>query len=322
MSKEKNQAGDTAPAQLILPYKIIKPEQVVTITQARQDLNRAQDTYWVPLKKIKEREGFNPRFVYEGIEDLAEKISVNGLSPMTVDMLADGKIFVEKGHRRLRALRILSDKGILQKLDLPGVREGKVLCFLNTKEVSELDRIKNALSDNDSVPLNPVEQADCIWRMKHLFNMGLDEIKAATGLSRQHIDNRLLLADQSPFVKDCIAKGIVKATTVTKLARQVASKDKVSDLIEGMTKSKKTIRGTDVDELARKEKKEEDKPETFDEAREEIALCQNVIRTVDKIGSKIKKVENPQLVGDIEGLINFIQADMVKIREYVKKHKR
>lgn len=310
-------------SQLQLPYQIIDPSDIAGVAASRGMFNRGMDTYWIEFKMLSLRPGFNPRMQYVGIEELAEKIISNGLTPLTVDVLKDGSVLVEKGHRRFKALTLLAQQRILQKLDVPGIRLGKVLCLVNPKEVTELDRIKNALSDNDSEPLTPVEQADCIWRMKYLFQLSTDEIKAATGLSRQHIDNRLSLADQSDFVKDCIKKGLVKPTSVTRLAAVVKTPERVSDLIEGMTKSKKAIRGNDVEELIRQEKKETERPdETFDETREEIAWCQNVIRLTDKIATIVDRSENEQTQKDVGDVIRWIQTDMEKIRDYVKKHKR
>jgi ParB-like chromosome segregation protein Spo0J len=323
---QKTNPAPEVPTQPTLPYKEFKSDNIAGKVQARQELSRAEDTYWVPFKELEERELYNPRFIYKKIQELAESIAVNGLTPLTIDLVKEKTRFhtyIDKGHRRFRALKILWDKGILQELDLPGVREGKVLCFVNPKDISEWDRLRNTVADNDACPFEPVELADAVWRAKYLFNKNTDEIKAAFRLSRQHIDNMLILAEQSPFVKKMVTDGVIKPTNVVKLARVAATKERTSDLISGLTKSKSQIRGSDVDELIRQEKKESEQPdETFDENREEIAQCQNVIKNLDKIGSRISKIENPQLVKDLEGLINFCQQDMVKIREYVKKHKR
>jgi ParB-like chromosome segregation protein Spo0J len=316
------------PDQIALPYKEFQSEQIAGKMVARQELNRAEDTYWVPFRELEERSGYNPRFIYKKIDELAESIAINGLNPITIDLVKEKtryRRFIDRGHRRFRALKILADKGVLNKLDVPGIREGKVLCFVNPKDITEWDRLRNTVADNDASPFEPVELADAIWRAKHLFQKSTDEIRQAFRISRQHIDNMLILAEQSPFVKDCISKGIVKATTVTKLARHVGTAEKVTDVVAGMTKDNKKFRGSDVDEMARKEKQEQeaaDPEEKFDENRTEIALCQNVIRNVDKIMTLVKKVQNPQLVGDIERLVNFTQKDMVEIRAYVKKHKK
>jgi hypothetical protein len=322
--------------QITIPWKEIDPSSVATITQAREALNRATDTYWIPFELLQERPGFNPRVEYTGIMELAQKIEVNGLEPITIDMVKSDRkpkkgesefdYYIDKGHRRFRALSKLHTGGSLQELDLPGIREGRVLCFINTKEVTELDRIRHALTSNDSWPLTALEQADCIWRLRNVFKLDNKAIREVTGLSRQHIDNMLTLAEQSDTVKGFIKQGVISATTVLKATRIAGTVERTSDLVSGLTKSKGTgkVRGTDVDQLQRQEAREaaaDDPDEKFDENRPEIAQCQNVIRNVDKIGSLIKNVDS-QLRDDVFRMIDFIQKDMVEIRLYVKKHKR
>lgn len=309
--------------QLKLPYEIIDMTEIANRESNRENFMRGVETWFIPFENLQIREGFNPRVEYNGIEELADKITVNGLTALTVDAKKDGKAIVEKGHRRYKALRILWEKGILQNLELPGIKRGQVLCFINSKEVSELDRIKNAIADNDSEPLTPVEQADCIWRMKHLFNMSTDEIIATTGLSRQHIDNRLILADQSPLVKKAIQDGFATPTVVTQLARVVETPERVEEVVSGMVKQEKKLRGADVEEIRRHEEKTEEEPDTaYDENRDEIKWCQNVIRNVDKLNSIVSKVDNEQMKKDVDELVGWIQKDMAEIREYVKTHKR
>lgn len=310
--------------QLPLPYEEILPENLAFRQLKRENLFRGNETYFIPFHFLYEREGWNPRVEYNEIPELAEKIRVNGLTTLTVDYLNDGRAIVEKGHRRLRALKLLHESRTWPRENLPGIRsDGTVECFINSREVTELDRIKNALSDNDSLQLSPVEQGDCIWRMKYVWKLDTDQIRNLTGLSRQHIDNRLLLAEQSPRVKEFIRLGYVKPTNVTQLARVVKTPEKVEDLIEGMVAQNKTLRGSDIKDIQRKEQQEQDEPDDFeDTGREEIDWCNEVIRNADKINSIVDKIENEQMKGDINQRVEWIQRTMEKVREYVKTHKK
>jgi hypothetical protein len=318
--------------ELKLPYTEILQADIARRNDIRadEDLVRASmETYWIPIERIEDRPGFNPRQIYVGIEELAEKIAANGLEPMTVDVLRNGKIYVEKGNRRTRALRLLWQSGVAQQLDLPGLRQGKALCFINSYEVTELQRCKNALSSNDQMNLTDLEQAEVIWRMIHLFSVKKEDIHQLTGirLSRQQIDNRLKLAEQSETVKQFVRDGFAKATVITDLARIVKTPEKVEEVVAGIVGSGRAIKNADI-QLLKEQARENREAQTvtasgedadyrdeFDENRDEIQWCQNVIRLLDKI---VNVAGNP----DVDKLAGYAQTDMERIRDYVQKHTR
>ena len=86
--------------QLELPYVEIKKDDIAREATLRSMFKRSDiSAYNIPIEKIKIREGFNQRIVYEGIEELANSIKENGLrDALTVDVLSDGTVYIEKGE--------------------------------------------------------------------------------------------------------------------------------------------------------------------------------------------------------------------------------
>ena len=317
--------------QLSLPYKEI------TETASRQTIREnsvaGRSTHYVDFKKLQIREGFNVRKVYTEIKEFAEFIELNGLpDPLVVDMTRDGKIaYIEQGHRRYQALMLLNEKTPLKKLSLPGINNGKIECFVNNASVDELTRVLRQYSSNKSVNYTPMELAELCSRLKTNFGLTNKQIGEKLGMSRQSVDNHIILAAQPEEVKEAVKKKETTATTVVANVRTMEKANKLNEKNEEdshKTSSKPLVGQQHVLDEDRKQQREEkaagketDLPK-FDESREEIKLCQNLVKNLDKIGSIVSKIENKQTKDDIERLLHFSQKDLALLRDWVHKNKK
>lgn len=194
--------------QLTLPYE--------EITQlASRDFIRSafkistKVSYKIPLSDILIREGFNKRMEYEGINELADSIAIHGLiEPLTLDVLPDGRAFIEKGHRRHKAFLLLVEQGKIQATEL-------IEFFPNKSNITEEIRMANQYtSNNHQMPLKPLEQAAVAFSLKHDFGSqkSHEEIASLMGVSRQKVDNLILFAEQPDDVKQYIKNEGLKFT--------------------------------------------------------------------------------------------------------------
>jgi ParB-like chromosome segregation protein Spo0J len=183
--------------QLQLPYEEIT--EVAGRNFLRENFSPGRQLYKIELEKIKERDGFNKRIVYDGIDELAESIKNYGLKePLVVDVLKSGIVYVEKGHRRLRALQKLQTAGELS--------ENRIECFVNGGNVTEIDRLENIyLSNNLAIQLNLVEQAALVFQRKTCFGkISNDEIGKRLHMSRQKVDYLLKIGEAPDDVRHTI----------------------------------------------------------------------------------------------------------------------
>lgn len=213
--------------QLSLPYEVITKDKLANRDYLRKNFSRGKETYLIPVSSLVIRDGFNKRIVYEGLEELAESIKENGIKePLVVDVLADGRCVIDRGHRRYKAIQLLLSKG--EKIDT-------VECFINGRDVTEQQRMEDIFNSNMfSSKLNPVEQANTVFALKKNFGkISNEEIAKRIGVSRQQVDNLLILAGADDLTKQEIIKGNLN----------------ISDAIKSIRNSKKAQEDADQKEL-------------------------------------------------------------------------
>lgn len=224
----------TQPVQLTLAYVEIKEEDIAPRKMLREDkdgiIQGAIVNYKVPFDRIKIRDGFNKRTIYEGIEELADSIfAYGGLeTPLTVDMLKDGTIYIEKGHRRYRAIELLIEQKRGQCVEL-------VDCFVNSRYKTELQRMTDIYSSNmHSHQLKPIDQASVAFTIKHDFGYERtnEEVAKLLGVSRQKIDYLILIWEQDDEVKNEIRKGNMSFTDAVKHIRAAKKAQKEANKVE------------------------------------------------------------------------------------------
>jgi ParB-like chromosome segregation protein Spo0J len=324
--------------QLQLPY--LEITEVANRDTLRAVTTVGRPTYWIDFSTIKIRDGFNIRKEYKEIPEFSLFIEFNGVpAPPVVDMMPDGLIsYVEQGHRRYKAIELLllkydGDLSWLADKQYPGIRVKngvlEVECFVNDFKIDELTRLKRQYSSNNGEKYTSLEMAELCWRMEKFFNLTQTDIGRELGLSRQHIKNYLIIAAQSDQVKQAIGGGVITATAAVSLVRKLKDSNAVNDAIQEAVASGNAITVDAVKRIQGESKsgetkgdKNQDKTITYDEGREEIRWCQNIIKNTDKIGTKVAKLDNDQLKSDIEKLIEYIHKDMELLRDWAQKNKK
>lgn len=170
----------------------------------------------VRFDKIRVRDGFNRRTDFGDIEQLAAQIEAQGLrNPLLVDILTDGTPLLKSGERRYRAIMILrnKDNGAIKE------RFHTIPCIINDRDMTEADRIITEISSNAGKPFTALEESESYKALRDDHKMKPIEIARATGHSVSFVEAYLLLADESPAMKEALKKGAITPTAVIKLNR-------------------------------------------------------------------------------------------------------
>jgi len=345
---------------LQLPYEEIKKENIANRDYLRKNFSPGKQVYRIPTSSILVREGFNKRVKYEGIEELAESIKENGIKePLVVDVLSDGRIFIDRGHRRMKAINLLISKGLV--IDT-------VECFINAREVTEQQRIEDIFNSNMfACKLNSVEQSAVVFDLKNNFGeISNEEIGKRLGISRQQVDNLLLLAEADDATKQQILDGDLGITEAIKYIRNLKKAQKQSDQSElNANKNSSAAPQDPKDELAdeikelgnlerqaldirtsdynpddvkdgqplnlvgntvanqKEEKPEDDGIKKYDESRDEIKQIQNCIKLADKLEAITNKFDVPEgSKKDVADIVKWMQKDLAEVREWISKNKK
>ena len=347
--------------QLALPYEEIKKENIANRDYLRKNFSPGKQVYRIPTSSILVREGFNKRVKYDGIEELAESIKENGIKePLVVDVLSDGRVFIDRGHRRMMAINMLISKGLV--IDT-------VECFINAREVTEQQRIEDIFNSNMfACKLNSVEQSAVVFDLKNNFGeISNEEIGKRLGISRQQVDNLLLLAGTDDATKQEVLNGNLGVTEAIKYIRNKKKVQKDADKAEvNANKNPSAAPQEPKDELAGDLKEleeldrqaldirtsnynpdevEEGKPLTlvgnsiavdtgaeiygkedgkkYDESRDEIKQIQNCIKLADRLEAITNKFDVPEgAKKDVADIVKWMQKDLAEVREWISKNKK
>jgi len=211
--------------QLSLPY-----EEITTV-KGRTELRKlfkisSREGYKIPFEQLQIREGFNKRFEYEDMESLVAWIvanTVDGLvdldPPLTVDVLEDDRVFIMRGHRRYKGIQMAIEQGL---------NVTHVVCYVNSKEISELDRLADIYSSNmHQSKLKLLEQVAVVFDMKHNFGeISNEDIGKHLKMSRQKVDQLLLIAEADDAIKYQIKVGSIGITEACELIRKAKKSQK------------------------------------------------------------------------------------------------
>lgn len=185
-----------------------------------------RSTYKVHFKNIVIMPGWNARTIFEGIEELAGDMEVNGqMEPMEGVMSPQGKFLLIDGERRYKAIELLRKRGIKWE---------EVEVMPVPKSLEPKDILVRMLSSGVQKSMyKAVEIANGLLRLKTDFSLSNEEIGKSMGMSRQWVDNMIKLAKQPEEVKDKVAAGTLKKTDVL-----VPAKEKITDVAAGLLKQK------------------------------------------------------------------------------------
>ena len=195
---------------------------------------RGRNIFMIDPRQIRVKEGFNPRCDFEtGKEDLENDIRVNQVhTPLRVQSTQNG-IYLLDGERRLRTVMSLISKGH----DIKAVP-----CFKERETMNEGDALVLAYSCNNSKPFLPIEEAGLFRRLLN-FGWTLKEVSTKTGRSETHINNRMLLLDAVPELKDMVDKKEIGTSLAQDIVKNAAGsaeaqKEMASKVASGKTGKK------------------------------------------------------------------------------------
>lgn len=183
---------------------------------------------------------FNRRTTFRNIEELADSIASEGLQePLKVDVLSDGRIFLNDGERRFKAIQL-----VRSRTPEDAKRFSKVKVLVNDKDMTDTDRLIQQITSNSGEPFDIMDEAEAF---KELRDGGIDgtkltttEIATRTGKSVPYVDGRLRLADSTEEEKNLVITGMVKPTALVALLRKEPdSKKRVARIQEANGKGKR-----------------------------------------------------------------------------------
>jgi ParB family chromosome partitioning protein len=152
------------------------------------DTNLDDSLQYFPLDIIQPGK-YQPRvdMSQESLDELAESIRAQGLvQPIVVRPVGDGRYEIIAGERRWRASK-LADLELIPAL---------------VRDVSDRSAIAMALIENiQRENLNPMEEANALFRLKEEFSMTHQEAAQAVGRSRAAVSNLLRLRNLNEDVK-------------------------------------------------------------------------------------------------------------------------
>lgn len=177
-----------------------------------EDFPRGATFELIMLEQLIESKN-NPRQNFEGIDELAESIAATGglLTPLLVRPAAGTSGFdllyqVVDGARRLRALRLLEEKGV----------HLKALC--DVRNLTDAQAAEAMMAADQRERLNPLEQARGYQNMA-AAGWAVDQMAAALGVSTGTVHGRLNLMKLGKRAMGMLEKGILPATVASALGR-------------------------------------------------------------------------------------------------------
>ena len=261
------------------------------------------DVFKVDVRNIIQEDDFNARKVIpytletivaqveanendEDILELALSIKETGLLENLKGYKKRGsELFVlTDGHRRLKAIFYLIATGT----------PFHVVTMQKSSQKTEDRIIEMLVTGSMKKALKPVELAECFKRLLSLgFNKS--EIAKKIGKSHTHVNNLLILAEQSKATKNQVAQGNIKASAVIALAKESDDTETVDEIVTETVDAVKSERGADKtatlkDVKNQKSKKnntsKKDKPLTFAkklQAVHDILCTTEAITVFDKL---------------------------------------
>lgn len=343
--EETNNQPSSPVEQLSLPYEQIT--KIANRDYLRANFEKAFErvAYYIPRDKIEIRGGFN-RQIFKDIELLADLIEAHDLiEPLVVDVLADGRIQIEKGERRYRAIDLLVKRGCKKDFSV-------LPCYVNGPSVTELQRATDIwVSNMGRQDLHPLDQAQMAVRLKTMFGKSLsnEEIGKQLGTSRQTVDNLILIYNSDDATKDEIKNGAWGITEAVRYIRAEIKAKKDAEKKENASHQTSLAINTpkdplkdelaELDELDQQAKaitleaengaengSTTEKPEKelkYDESRPEIAQIQEIIKSADKLEMMVNRLDVPDGVKtDVAGVVYWIQKQAAELRPWIHTNKK
>jgi len=202
--------------------------------------SRPSNFAYINPTAVSRRAGWNPRFDFGEIEELAKSIQANGmLIPIRVKKVGEGFELID-GDRRLTAVEHLIAKGEVFAKGIPALLEDK-----NSDDLGNLIKM---FESNSGKAFLPLEEAAAYKRMRDA-GMTLKQIGDKVGRKHVHIVDTLRLLEADDSVKDALKNKKINATTAKAIAK--TSKEKQAGHVEqasGAGKGKRTQLKRDLED--------------------------------------------------------------------------
>lgn len=197
--------------------------------------------YGVDPRRITRIEGWNPRFDFGEIAELAKSIKANGiLNPIRVKRIPAGTstdfdFVLLDGDRRFTAVELLLKEGHEFPEGVPAVVVDK-----NQDDITSLVQMFEA---NTGKPFLPIEEAAAY---KRLVDAGLSvaEVAQRIGKDATHIREMMVLLEADKSVQDAVTSGAIGKTVAKRIANEVkGDKKKQAELVAAATAAAKSGKG-------------------------------------------------------------------------------
>jgi len=220
MTKLKKKGLGRGLDALLGPAESDPAEQETPDTESVDVITPATSTLAVDLI---DRGRFQPRrrFDEDRLRELADSIASQGLiQPIVVRPSADNRYEIVAGERRWRAAQMV------------GLSEVPVVI----RDVEDRTALAMGLIENiQRDDLNPLEEANALYRLLHEFELTHQQVAQAVGKSRTTVTNLIRLLELNPDVKGLVEQGALEmgharallalaSQLQTEAANQVAAK--------------------------------------------------------------------------------------------------
>lgn len=302
MSKKQTieqRAADIA-ASVNLPAAAASDSTTTTAAKSKlgAGLLARNSLYGVDPRTISRREGWNPRFDFGEIAELAKSIKANGvLNPIRVKRVAPfvkdenvgpsgGQVFCFElidGDRRLTAVELLLKEGHEFPEGIPAVVVDK-----NQEDITSLVQMFEA---NTGKAFLPIEEAAAY---KRLVDAGLSvaEVAKRIGKDATHIREMMVLLEADKSVQDAVTSGAIGKTVAKRIANEVkGDKKKQAELVAAATAAAKTAKGKGGDKKVAAELDAARRSRQQDRAKKGKAVKMRALSDAElsAIGSKLSQ---------------------------------
>ena len=153
---------------------------------------------------------------------LVQDIRARGVRTALVVRLVDEKVFVVQGHRRLQAVKLLSEAGVDIKT---------VPCVPEPRGTNDADRNLDLIMSNDdeangSKPITEIQRAEAFVRQLR-YGWTEAEIAEAVGCSEQTVRNQIAIHELPTPIKRMVEADKVSVSEAVKVVRSEGGDAKV-----------------------------------------------------------------------------------------------
>ncbi len=212
-----------------MPFKVVPVKKLdLSVIASRKDeraTTKATDgKRKIPLKNIVAAEGFNfmrTEADFDPVElgALADSFIAIGIQEQPkVLLLPDGTAVLIDGERRVRAAWIAHDRS-------PELAKqfAEIECILVSKNCSHADRLLMMLSTQSRKMFAPFKEAEAYRRLREGYMGDAPKTPAEIALHVNkplaYVEQRLILSDETPEMKDMALTGKIKPTALVALNR-------------------------------------------------------------------------------------------------------